>query len=184
MYKIYGITQGQREAELSRILPWVVTPGTKCVIASYVWCIKGENVAILVDTGMTDEVAENFHTVKYLGGVKYLEDKLKKLGVDPASIETVIVSHLHHDHFSAHQLYPKATFYIQRRDIEFFTGPGIRFLQGAQFASDMPEIIRLAYANRIRYLDGDEQIAPGIKAVLVGGAYPRKSGSCSYYQHG
>ncbi len=172
MYKIYGITQGQRETDLSRALPWVAEPGTKSVIATYLWCIKGEDTAILVDTGMADEAAETFHTAKYLGGARYLEDRLRKLGVEPADIEIVIVSHLHSDHFSAYQLYPKATFYIQRKEIEFFSGPGVKFRQVSQHAPNMSEVMSLAYANRIRYLDGNEQVAPGIRVVLVGGHTP------------
>ena len=172
MYKIYAISQGQREVDLSRALPWVAEPGTKSRIDFYVWCIKGENSTILVDTGMTEEEAKVMCNVKYLGGAEYVEDKLKKLNVDPAEIETVIISHLHLDHFSAVQLYPKATFYIQRKEIEYLTGPGIKFRQVSQHAPNMPEVVSLAYANRIRYLDGDEQIAPGIRVVLVGGHTP------------
>jgi glyoxylase-like metal-dependent hydrolase (beta-lactamase superfamily II) len=37
---------------------------------------------------------------------------------------------------------------------------------------DMAEVMKLAYDKRIRYLDGDEQIAPGIRVVLVGGHSP------------
>ena len=36
----------------------------------------------------------------------------------------------------------------------------------------MSEVVSLAYSKRIRYLDGDEQIAPGIRAVLIGGHTP------------
>jgi glyoxylase-like metal-dependent hydrolase (beta-lactamase superfamily II) len=36
----------------------------------------------------------------------------------------------------------------------------------------MPEVVRLAYQGRVRYLDGDEQIAPGVQIALVGGHTP------------
>lgn len=171
-YKIYGISQGEKEIDLSGTLPWVVEPGTAARIEFYLWCLKSDEATVLVDTGMTDKDAKHMCTEKYLGGSEYVGHKLFELGIDPRSIETIIVSHLHGDHFSAHQLYPKATFYIQRKDVEFHTGPGVKFRQVRQHAADMPEVIRLAYANRIRYLDGDEQIAPGIRAILVGGHTP------------
>lgn len=172
MYQIYGITQGQRETDLSRALPWLVEPGTKGRIDFYLWCIKDRDNIILVDTGMIDDDAQVMCSANYFGGIDYLKDRFRKLNIDPAQIETVIISHLHLDHFSAYQLYPNAKFYIQRREIEFFAGPGIKFVQVSQFAPNMSEVMKLAYSNRIRYLDGDEEIAPGIRVVLVGGHTP------------
>lgn len=172
MYKIYGITQGQRDVDYGEILPCVVKNGTMGLINFYCWCIKREDTALLVDTGMTDEEAKKRANAGYPGGEKYVEQKLKELNVDPLSIKIVLVTHLHGDHFSAHHLYPNATFYIQRRDIEFFTGPGAKFPQVHRFAADIPEVVRLAYAGRIRYIDGDEQIAPGIRVILIGGHTP------------
>ncbi len=39
-------------------------------------------------------------------------------------------------------------------------------------ASDIAEVVRLHYAGRVRILDGDEEIAPGIRVYLVGGHTP------------
>lgn len=172
MYKIYGITQGQRTVDLSNALPWAVPPGNKDRIDFFFWCIKGKNEVILLDTGMTDADAEHMCNARLHGGSTYIEEKLRALGVNLTDVHKIIVSHLHGDHFSAFGLFPNALFYIQKKEIEFFTGPGIKFRQVAQFAPDMAAVMKLAYAQRIRYLDGDEMIAPGIKAVLVGGHTP------------
>ncbi len=172
MYKVYAITQGEREVDYSGMLPWVLEGGTMGLIDFYLWCLKGKDSAVLVDTGMTGDHAEEFCTAKCYGGEKYVEDRLKKIGVDPADIKTIIITHLHGDHFGAYKLYPNATFYIQKRDIEFFTGPGVKFLQVYQFAANMPDLVSLAYAKRVRYLDGNAEIAPGIRAVLIGGHTP------------
>jgi glyoxylase-like metal-dependent hydrolase (beta-lactamase superfamily II) len=175
MHKIYGITQGEQDIDLSEMLPGRVERGTIGRMGCYMWCIKYEKTALLVDTGMTDEDAKFFFRMpgaKCLGGQKYIEAKLKELDVYPAEIEIVIVSHLHFDHFSAHQLYPKASFYIQKKDIEFYTGPGVRFQQIRHGAANIPEVVSLAWAKRIRYVDGNEQIIPGVRVVLVGGHTP------------
>ncbi len=168
VYKVYGITQGEKEVDLSVSLPEVVPPGTKGRISYYMWCIKGEKTALLVDTGMDDEDAKK----RNLKGEEYLRDRLKKIGVNPADVEIVIVSHLHADHFSAYGLYPKARFYIQRKDMEFFTGPAVMSRQVTQFAANIPSAVSLAYGKRVQYLDGDEQIAPGIRVLLLGGHTP------------
>lgn len=172
MYKIYGITQGQRNVDLSSALPWVHQAGTKDVIDFYLWCIKGKDSTVLVDTGMTDKEAKVMCNARMYGGIEYLKDKFKKLNIDPTRIEKVIISHLHADHFSAYELYPNATFFLQKREMEFFTGPATKFLQVYQFAPDMAEMVKFAYSKRVRFLDGDEQIAPGLRVVLVGGHTP------------
>jgi glyoxylase-like metal-dependent hydrolase (beta-lactamase superfamily II) len=172
VYKIYAITQGKLEVDYGGLLPWVVAGGTMGMIDFYLWCLKGKDTAVLVDTGMTGAHAKEICTAKCYGGEQYVADRLKKIGVDPAAIKTVIITHLHGDHFGAYKLYPNANFYIQKRDIEFFTGPGVKFLQVYQFAANMSEVMTLAYARRIKYLDGDAEIAPGIRVVLIGGHTP------------
>ena len=172
MYKIYGITQGQRDVDLSNALPWVMPPGNKDKIDFYVWAIKGRDSTILLDTGMTDHEAKKMCNAKMYGGLDYLNDRFNKLGIDPKSIQTVIISHLHADHFSAYDLYPNAKFYLQRKEMEFYTGPATKFLQVYQFAPNMPDLVGFVYAKRVHFLDGDADIAPGIKVVHVGGHTP------------
>jgi glyoxylase-like metal-dependent hydrolase (beta-lactamase superfamily II) len=145
---------------------------TKGLIYYPLWCIKGEDTCILVDTGLNDKDAKMLLAHEYFGGENYIKEILKKLGTDAENIETVIVSHLHIDHFSAHNLYPNATFYVQQKDIEFFSGPASQFRQVYVPSPDMPTVMNYAYNKRIRYLDGDEQIAPGIRVVLIGGHTP------------
>ncbi len=168
MYKIYAVAVGEMDVDSHRIIPWPAPPGPPIHISFYMWCLKGEKNTILVDAGTGGEYAEKrkFH------GTDYLKAQLKKLDVDVAQIDTVIMTHLHMDHFSGYKLYPKANFWIQRKEIEFLTGPAIRFRQIMELVPDMAEVIKLAYAKRIRYLDGDEQIVPGIRVVLVGGHTP------------
>lgn len=172
MYKVYGIFQGSREIDYTELLPNVYDRSTKGLIYYPLWCIKGNDTCILVDTGLNDEDARMLLAHEYFGGERYIKETLNKLGADADSIGTVIVSHLHIDHFSASHLYPNATFYIQRKDIEFFSGPASQFRQIYVPSPDMPTVMKYAYSKRIRYLNGDEQIAPGIRVVLIGGHTP------------
>jgi glyoxylase-like metal-dependent hydrolase (beta-lactamase superfamily II) len=172
MYKIYAINQGMWPFDYGMVLPWIVPGGTKGNFSAYFWCIKGKDSAILVDTGLTQEVAERLLRTKCYGGENYITDSLKKLDIEPNSIKTIIVTHLHSDHFSAYSLYPNATFYIQKREIEFFTGPGTKYMFVNRFATNISNIISLAYNKRVKYLDGDTEIAPGIRSVLIGGHTP------------
>jgi glyoxylase-like metal-dependent hydrolase (beta-lactamase superfamily II) len=172
MYKIYGICQGTWEVESSVILPFVPNTPVKIYFNSYLWCIKNRDESILVDTGLTDEHAKKILTTRYNGGQDYIKGSLRKLDIDPDSIKTVIITHLHVDHFSACHLYPKATFYIQKRDFEFFTGPAAKFTF-VKFASpDMADVVNLERTGRVKFLDGDTEITSGVRTVLIGGHTP------------
>jgi glyoxylase-like metal-dependent hydrolase (beta-lactamase superfamily II) len=172
MYKIYAIFQGAREVDYAEFLPNVFEQSTPGLIYYPLWCIKGEDTTVLVDTGLNNKHANFLLNRKSFGGEDYIVNKLKELGVDNESVQTVILSHLHLDHFSAYHLYPRATFYIQKKDIEFFAGPASQFRQIYIPAPDMPGLMKLAYDKRIHFLDGDTQILPGIRVVLIGGHTP------------
>ncbi|MFC1971094.1 N-acyl homoserine lactonase family protein [Chloroflexota bacterium] len=167
MYKIYAVFQGQREVDMSRALPGAAAPGEMGYIAYFMYVLKGEGRTILVDTGMDNEEAEK----RKLKGTDYLEGMLKKLDKDPVNVDTVILTHLHGDHFSAHELYPNATFYVQKKDVDFFA-EGAKFRQVTEFAPDMAKVNKLIQANKLKFLDGDSELFPGIKVVLIGGHSP------------
>ncbi|MBI2857764.1 MAG: N-acyl homoserine lactonase family protein [Chloroflexi bacterium] len=152
-YKVYGMLLGERE-------------DTKT--SYYMWCARSGETNILIDTGLSDPEVRRRNLVN----VASPAEQLKKIDVDPATVGTIIITHLHSDHFSACHLYPKATFHIQKRDIEFFVGPAVRFKQVTKAAVDMTDVVRFAFAGRIRYLDGDEEVRPGIRVALVGGHTP------------
>ncbi len=165
MYSIYAISQGERDVEAYRVIPWPAKTDVMFRIGYYMWCLKGEKDVILVDTGMNDEDAGT----RKLNGTDYLKSRLAKLGVDAATVETVIITHLHFDHISAYKLYTKATFYIQKKEFDFFTGPAMQFRQVADLAPDMAALKGLVKAKRMKLINGDKQVARGVKAVLVGG---------------
>ena len=73
-------------------------------------------------------------------------DALRELGVDPAAVSTVIVTHLHYDHIGNLAAFPAATLCVPRRELDFWTGPmASRF----QFASH-----RRAGRDRVRGASG------------------------------
>jgi glyoxylase-like metal-dependent hydrolase (beta-lactamase superfamily II) len=167
MYKLYAITQGEKTVDMSRPLPGVVPPGTMGNIAYYMYVIKGEGRTILVDTGMDDE-----HTNKFkIKGTKFLIESLNKVGVDPAKVDNIILSHLHADHFSGHEIFTKAIFWLQKREVEFFQ-TGAKFRQVSEFSPNMAKLEKLIQDKRVKLLDGDTEFATGIRLVLIGGHTP------------
>ncbi|MFC1929190.1 N-acyl homoserine lactonase family protein [Chloroflexota bacterium] len=166
MYTIYAMVVGERDVD--NLLKLAGGPDRKMRLFYYMWCIKGADTTILVDTGMADE---EMNRISDLQNPARPEVLLDRINVNPRNVKTTIVSHLHSDHFSAHSLYPEATFYIQAKEVAFWaTLPR----HHSSFRADcrVAELIGLNYAGRVRFVDGDEEIMPGIRVVLVGGHTP------------
>jgi glyoxylase-like metal-dependent hydrolase (beta-lactamase superfamily II) len=89
---------------------------------------------ILVDTGMHEVIrtnpAENLGTI---GAKAFKVDtepgwdvpsRLRALGVDPAAVRLVIMTHLHYDHTSGASQFPDATFVVNRAEWPAAVGRG------------------------------------------------------------
>jgi N-acyl homoserine lactone hydrolase len=129
------------------------------------WFIEGASKRILVDTGRES-------IVSFLGGagpifqkVQTIEDGLARLGLEPADIDTVILTHLHGDHVELARKFPKATFVVQKSELDFARRP-----RGV--SAGVPYKQELFEGLNFEVIDGDEEILPGIKALLTPGHSP------------
>lgn len=133
----------------------------------FVWAITNADRTIILDTGFDAEMAKR-------RGREHLRspgDGLAMIGIDPASVENIIISHMHYDHSGNEALFPNATYHVQDREMAFCTGR--HMCHGAINHSFSPEdvvaMVRRVYAGRVRFHDGDEELAPGITLHRVGG---------------
>jgi len=145
-------------------------PDEPLVMDYFFWLLQGEGETILVDTGFAPEAGTR------RGRTCLCEPlaALGLLGVEPADVSTLVLTHLHYDHTGAIDAFPQAQLTVQRRELDFWTGPlAVR----AQFASivepaEIEAVARAHAEGRVRVLDGEEEIAPGIVALDVGGHSP------------
>ncbi len=87
--------------------------------------------AILVDTGFhEDAIGDRRKDFGRAMGVMFaalkpepFERQLRERGVEPAEVQTVLMTHLHVDHTSGMRLLPNARFRIARREWEAATAP-------------------------------------------------------------
>ena len=104
---------------------------------------------LLIDTGLgfSDKATNKMQ----------LHSNLEKAGIKPEQVTKVLMSHLHKDHAGGVSLtndrtslsLPNATYYIQRRELEFALEKG--------FPSYIPEEIRLLEtSSRVHFLENDE----------------------------
>jgi glyoxylase-like metal-dependent hydrolase (beta-lactamase superfamily II) len=133
----------------------------------FVWAIKGNGRTIVVDIGFeAKEAAARGRTM-----LRSPAEGLAVLGIDAATVEDVIITHLHYDHAGTVSDFPNATFYLQEREMHFATGKHMAFkgFNRAYSLDYLFDMIRKVYDNRVVFVDGSSEVAPGVTVHHVGG---------------
>jgi glyoxylase-like metal-dependent hydrolase (beta-lactamase superfamily II) len=133
------------------------------------WVLRDGSGIVMIDTGFSEKMA----AVKGVKEYRSPSELLPRVGVDPKDVRSIVISHLHYDHFCVPERYPNAVFYVQSDDIDYFTGRGMTH---PAYKSGDPEalaqISRLREAGNLKALDGDFALSPSIKMFRVGGHTP------------
>ncbi len=149
-----ALCEGRRDASQ---YTYCMNFGTSCKSVYYVWYIEGSRPKTLVDAG-----------AKALGRARNeltsVEDGLAKLGLKPADIEIVIVTHLHSDHIALGHLYKKAKFIVQKKELDYARNP---------HPIDASIYDRRMFENLdLEVIDGEKEIIPGVSVFLSPGHSP------------
>jgi glyoxylase-like metal-dependent hydrolase (beta-lactamase superfamily II) len=147
---------------------------------TYSHYIKGAEVPILVDTGVAAGVYTEFGWKENPKPDWDLVKHLKKLSVKPEDVGYIIHTHLHMDHCGQDRLFPNAKIVVQRKELESAAVPRIpkgyteKGRAWWMLAYDRRPVAELVgeFWDRLVLLEGDEEIVPGVKCVLVGGHTP------------
>ena len=133
----------------------------------YFWVLRrGENV-IVVDTGMDHkEAARRQRAIR-----QEPAEMLGAVGIDPASVRTVVITHLHFDHAGCLDVFPNATFHIQAEELRVATGELMAnpVLGMPYTTAHVTRMVELVHERRAKVHDGDAAIADGVTGHLVGG---------------
>jgi glyoxylase-like metal-dependent hydrolase (beta-lactamase superfamily II) len=135
----------------------------------YVWLARSPNRTFVVDTGFDAEVGKQRG-----GGRRTLispDAALKRLGVDAAQVQDVVITHLHYDHVGNFAQFPKARFHLQEREMMFATGRNMayRVFSHSFEVKEVMEMVRRVYEGRVEFHDGDVALAPGLSLHRIGG---------------
>jgi len=133
----------------------------------FVWAIVGACGAIVVDTGF--DAAVGARRGRQL--VKPVAEGLAVLGIAPDSVDTVIISHMHYDHCGNHDLFPRARYHLQDREMAFSTGRCMchQTMRAPFEVEDVVAMVRKVFAGRAAFHDGDSEIVPGVTVHHIGG---------------
>jgi glyoxylase-like metal-dependent hydrolase (beta-lactamase superfamily II) len=130
---------------------------------------------ILIDNGLGDKLSgkalANWN-LEYPEG--NLNENLAKHGLTPADIDIMIDTHLHADHCGgnttlvdgvAQPAFPNATYYVQQIEMDDATHTNVRTRN-----TYLPENFQpVADAGQFTFLDGDGEIAPGVRVAVTPG---------------
>ena len=164
MYKIMPL----KVAEISVPLGVTIMMGDMRVMATgpvYVWVIDGGDEKIVVDSGVEEAKNGMFHGFPGKGGgEKGLREAMEKVNLKPEDVDKLIITHLHFDHAANAKLFTNARIYVQKREWESALNPPLHYRQ----TYDSSMLYPLEEMD-LCLIDGDVEIAEGVKAVLLPG---------------
>jgi len=133
----------------------------------YIWVIRHERQVWVFDTGFSPEEAKS----RGRDFKRCPSEGLRALGIDPDAVTDVIISHMHYDHCGNNQLFQKAKFHLQEREMQFATGKCMchKSMRYPFTLSDVLTMVERVHTDRAVFHDDAEEINPGLSVHHVGG---------------
>jgi N-acyl homoserine lactone hydrolase len=143
--------------------------GKKVKFPVIAWLVYTDKTQIMVDTGCSDlSVTHNFHLP--MEQEMTLAQRLEGEGVNPDSIKTVILTHLHWDHCYNNKLFPNAEFVVQKRELEYSVAPYP--LHYKSYESPQIGLIPPYMGSHVRTVSGDAAVCEGVDLLFTPGHSP------------
>src|ERR1700741_2647662 len=118
LHEIYAIKYGRHDRKASENFIGGDPHDGPQPIDFFVWAIVGKSGVIVLDTGFDEAMGRK----RQRALERPAADGLRAIGIDPAAVETAIVSHMHFDHIGNYALFPRARYHLQ--DCEMAYAPG------------------------------------------------------------
>lgn len=154
--------------------------GMRCLL------IEHDVGLILIDTGAGSKEDPKFYDIYGIEnpgspGPTQLEDGIRAAGFTPEDVSLVISSHLHFDHAGGNTIkdangvrpaLPKARYVMQRGEYGYATHTNER-TAASYFRHNF---VPLVEAGLVDFLDGEQEIVPGIRGIPTPGHTPHHQG--------
>lgn len=144
---------------------------TRLSVNAYVIDLAGRRVA--VDAGSRDLFGP---TAGDLPGA------MEAAGIDPASVDLMLLTHMHPDHIGGlltaggATAYPNAELAVHAADLAYWTGDPSVAPEFARPWFAAATAVRSAYADRLRAYEGEADLGTGLSAVPLSGHTPGHAG--------
>lgn len=137
--------------------------------------------AFLVNTGKNLVLIDTGNGTQANSNVGKVQKKLLAAGYRPEQVDTILMTHLHGDHFgglvqNGKLAYPNATVYVSQKEYDFWLDPQ-HLAQAAPEHKPAFQRVQnvfkiLAAANKVKTFSGDAPLLPGITPVFATGHTP------------
>ncbi|MBI3108695.1 MAG: N-acyl homoserine lactonase family protein [Candidatus Rokubacteria bacterium] len=143
--------------------------GDRVQIPVTCYLIRTSDATILFDTGLSPRAIPGLRRTDPLARFteeELLVHRLDSLGLEPASVDLVVLSHLHYDHAGGAALFQDSEIIVQQDEYSYAHYPASFFASFYYRKNyDLP-------GYRWRLLDGDAELVPGITALRSDGHTP------------
>ncbi|HEY2254949.1 MAG TPA: N-acyl homoserine lactonase family protein [Variovorax sp.] len=166
-YRVFAIKYAHRERRSGANFIGGDSHDVQMPMDFFVWALVGASRSFVVDTGFDQATAAK----RGRSVIRPIEDGLAAVGISPASVPDVILTHMHYDHAGNRELFPKARYHLQDREMAYCTGRCMCHASTAAHfeADDVAGMVHRVFEGRVQFHDGDAQIAPGVSVHRVGG---------------
>jgi N-acyl homoserine lactone hydrolase len=151
--------------------------GEKIDVPCIMWVVEGGKHPIIIDAGPCSPDRASMLHFPIQRSVKHEpKQALFNLGIDPKEVKQLIVSHLHWDHVGNLNLFPNATIYLQKSELYAAVAPisSQRKTYETQIIGYPP--LWLEVFDRMVPIEGDIEIAEGIRVIHLPGHSPGLQG--------
>lgn len=172
-YRVVAVRVGTRATERSDIYLNYHLYGEDdgpSTVEYYFWVLQGPEGTVVVDTGFGEDAGRRRGRTLLL----HPAEALNLLGIAPAGVDDVIVTHGHYDHIGNLDLFPNARIHMAEAEYRFWTSATAGHIQFSFYSEDVEiDQLRLAEAQgRLKLFSGETSPAPGLRLVEVGGHTP------------
>jgi glyoxylase-like metal-dependent hydrolase (beta-lactamase superfamily II) len=166
-YALYAIKYAQRDARRGEHFYGGDPHDGPMPMDYFVWVAVSAEHTIVIDCGFTVETGQRRNRIV----IRTPAEGLRLLGIDSTEVRHVILTHFHYDHVGNVAEFPNATFVVQDREMAFWTGryagkPAFRTVVEPE---DVLGLVRHNFDGRVRFVDGSQEIVPGVTVHHVGG---------------
>jgi N-acyl homoserine lactone hydrolase len=141
-------------------------------VAPYCYAVvKGGGRTIVIDTGYNHVeygkvLAEGYGVSDW----QPADVVLKRIGIDPAEVDTMVLTHNHFDHAGGVEFFPNAHVYIQERELSRYLWAAglpdrLQWLTSAVDPDLMLWLVQRLKQGKLTVVQGEQEILPGLTLV-------------------
>ncbi len=167
-YQIYALKYAGPFVRPASMVTWFQDMDKTTEINYYIFAVREGSQTIVVDCGCAPKLAQE----RNLNGYVNPREVLKRIDIDADRVRHVVATHIHFDHISGVELFPRATIYVQEREFLFWMKNPIAkrapFLQTTDPVGNR-YLAKLEGTQRLKLIRGDKKILPGVELLLAPG---------------